>query len=211
MRIQRGQYSSLLRRIMGATGASDVISDLAPELAAGFTLEDQRPEWEFLKGAKLMSMPIGVTGVAGQTAGIKIRNPANSGVVAVFGPPFSACIEISCLVVGASQADISLFQQPEAANLATSTAPIPRDSRITSIAAGTSALIGSQTNNLGATNLGFLYTKIFLSIGTPYQFTHNFVLTPGNEISLASPTVQTSLLGGFHWLEKRLDDLEKTQ
>ena len=196
---------------MGATGASDVIADLAPELAAGFTLEDQRPEWEFLKGAKLMSMIIAVTGVAAQTAGVKIRNPANSGVVAIFGPPFGPMLDISVSVVGATAAALTLFMQPEAANLATSTAPIPRDSRITSIAAGTSALIGSQTNNLGATNLGFLYTQIFLNIGQPYAFMHNFVLTPGNEVSVASPQNQVSLLGGFHWLEKRLDDLEKQQ
>lgn len=210
MRIQRGQFSSLLRRYLGMTGATEVISELAPELSASFTLEQERAEWEFIKSAKLMSCIVAITGVAAQTTGFKLTNPVNSGVVAVFGPPFGPALDIGIATTAQSSSVLSFFTQGIAGALATSVAPIPRDTRIGPIAAGTSAILGSQTNNLGGTNLGFNWGNLLMITSQPYKFDFSFVLTPGNELSIASTSPQTQFSGMFHWLEKRLDDLEKT-
>jgi len=208
-KIEHGQFSSFLRRYLGMVGQSNVADELTAEISPGLELESERAEWEFLKGAKLMSMPMLLAGAAGTASAVKLRNPAASGVVAIFGKPFGPMLDIGAFTAAAAAAvGIRLHWQPEAADLATSHVPIPRDTRYTTVAAGTSALIGSGTNNLGATNLGDIWASAVALNRTMVRFDQSFVLTPGREVSVTCPELETTLLGTWNWLEKRLDQLE---
>lgn len=48
-----------------------------------FTLEEERPEWEFLKGCRLRGTYDNPTGDATHPAQFQLRNPAGSGVIAI--------------------------------------------------------------------------------------------------------------------------------
>lgn len=200
-KIERGQFSSLLRRYLGMTGVSDVIDELAPEISATFTLENERPEWEFLKGAKLMSLASVVPAVGGVQSAVRLRNPAGSGVVAVF----------SLFIIGVQTStgvDFSLGPETAGVDLATVIGTTPRDTRQPGFAAAPgSALIASRGNvNPG----GFNFVELAMNDlqQRPYTVASPVVLTPGFQLNIFSVQVNISLTFTMHWLEKRFDALE---
>lgn len=208
-KIEQGRYSDLLRRILGMTGSSVVAGELSPEISPGLSLEEERPEWEFLKGAKLMCAPLNIAGGVGTQTGFRFRNPANSGVVAIFGH-LTPIVDI-ITDAGAGAPSLVQFQRrtDDTINLATTVSGIPRDTRYPSAAANQSAIIGSQTNNLGATNQGDIWHGgVSLNNLLPFQLTGSFVLTPGNQFNISIVTNNVSTRGGLWWLEKRFDQLE---
>jgi hypothetical protein len=199
-KIERGQFSSLLRRYLGMTGVSDVIDELGPEIAATLTLEAERPEWEYLKGAKLMSLAAAVPAVGGVQSAVRLRNPANSGVVAIFNLFVLGCQSPTAL-------NVSLG--PEGGvDLATIIGTTPRDTRQPGFAvAPGSALIASIANvNPG----GFHFIQLAMNDAQqrPYTVMSPCVLTPGFQLNAYSQQVNISLTFTFHWLEKRFDPLE---
>lgn len=209
-KIERGQFATLLRRYLGMSGDYNVADELAAEISPGLCLESERPEWEFLKGAKLMSAPLNVTGAGATFSAFKFRNPAASGVIATFGgPPIGDFCTLSMDAGAGVIAAVQFHQQPDSlANLTTTLAGIPRDTRYPSVAANTSALIGSQTNNSVAGLGNIFHGGLSTNRVDPVRFVFTFVLTPGNELSLFFPIANTSVRGGIAWLEKKLDQLE---
>lgn len=202
--IERGQFSSFLRRYLGMTGTSDVVAELAPEISPSLTLESERPEWEFLKGAKLMSGWATIPALAANSSYIKLRNPAapdvggSRGVVAIF-----TRIVISCSLL----AEIRVTTNVDTgANLATTFKTVPRDRRLPNVAfPGNSALfLSGDYATLGDTWYGFSAIA-----NTPHVVEEPFVLTPGFDIGVVSITQNTTLIVAFEWLEKRLDPLEQ--
>lgn len=71
----------LARRLTTPGGA--VAPTVAPELFPVLTLENDRPEWGYLKGEQLRARAIDVAGVAGQYAMIQLYIPSNSATIAV--------------------------------------------------------------------------------------------------------------------------------
>lgn len=200
-KIERGQFSSLLRRYLGMTGVSDVIDELAPEISATFTLEAERPEWAFLKGERLLGMGQTVPALAANFGTVRYRNPAGSGVVAIFhslnaGPGFNPAP--AAMV-------ITITHGLQAADQATVQGYGIRDFRQTPIAG---AIIQSQGyaaaggNAIGAAICAAQTTWQFITEQNPV------VLVPGAALNVSSGFANLDLVVGAQWLEKRLDALE---
>lgn len=200
-KIERGQFSDFLRRYLGMAGVSDVAGELAPEISPVFVLEAERPEWEWLKGAKLMAHATQVPALAGNLAAVRYRNPANSGVVAVFTHLVAGNLELT----GPTATLISVTQGAQAADLATVSGTVPRDTRQTTMA---SAIVAS----FGYAAIGGLrFDLAVIESNTSWQFFRRspFVLTPGNALNLALSTNNFELDVSAAWLEKRFDELER--
>jgi len=201
-KIERGQFSSLLRRYLGMTGTSDVVDELAPEISATFTLEAERPEWEFLKGQRLMSITTQVTAVAAKQSVVRIRNPATSGVVAIFThwsitTPFTTGVVYTWFTL--------TRETDPAVDLVDGVATIARDTRLPTTQG--SALIASK-EALDAPS-GTAWHNAGTETGIPYQLNGpSFVLTPGHAVQLVGSEDNIALFLAVHWLEKRLDPLE---
>lgn len=205
MLIQRGQFSQLLRRYLGMAGAQDVISELAPEINAGFTLESERPEWEFLKGAKLMSAFATIPAQAASSSYIKLRNPSapdvggSRGAIAIFSHIVISCSQLAELRI-TTNVDTG-------SNLATTFKTVPRDRRFPNVAfPGNSSLICSGDY----ATLGDAMYAFSALANSPHVCEVPFVITPGFDIAVESITQNTTLIVAFEWLEKRLDPLEQS-
>jgi len=198
-KIEVGRFSSLLRRVLNMKGVSDVSSELSPEISPVLTLESERPEWEFLKGQKLMSVVFAGRSVAGQNSAIRLRNPVDSGVVAVF-PAGGIIVGITL-----NTSVILLERNTIQAALAEVIPSVARDTRYPQLAA--SALLASQGNNIAAS--GEAYWSIFLDDKAQTTVDVPFVLTPGFQLQLSSTSNALVLRGAFGWLERRLDQMER--
>lgn len=197
-KIERGQFSSALRRYLGMTGVSDVLDELAPEISASLTLEGERPEWEFLKSQKLMSGNTLVAGVAVKKGVYRLRNPTDSGVVAIFESIFMSS-ELSV--------QFQLTREETTTDLATLEATIARDTRYPAVAA--SALSVTSEAVAAPTGSSF-HTHFNFSAGPVVEFRVPIVLTPGHALQVICNTVNTAFYVSAHWLEKRLDALERS-
>lgn len=193
-KIETGRFSDLLRRTLGMKGVSDVASELSPEIAPALILESERPEWAFLKNEKLM----GATYVQGNAAGLgsacRLRNPAGSGVMAVF----------SAIAVGTDAVGTNLIERnTDQGNLATVLPTVSRDTRFAAL--NTSALIQSS-DNVGAS--GESFASFFTETRVAHFYLEAIVLLPGFQLQISGLSLNVSIRGYWVWLEKRLDILE---
>lgn len=198
-KIEVGQFSSLLRRYLGMTGVSDVVDELAPEVSATFPLEVERPEWEYLKGAKLMGFGGTQPLNAALQSGFRLRNPPTTGVVAVFSTFIVSVSAPTRVFIG--------YDTVAIADLATVLQSTPRDSRFPLSANPDSAIIPSSANvNPG----GFNFIDISMNDvqQRPYTVNVPFVLTPGNTLTCWTNSINVTLSLTAIWLEKKLPDLE---
>lgn len=79
-----GRYGDMLRRFLGMRGTSLTPGrDLLPDLNAAFVLENDRPEWSFLKGERRFVGAHAIDAALLEFAELIIINPINSGVVSV--------------------------------------------------------------------------------------------------------------------------------
>jgi len=200
-KVERGQFSTLLRRYLGMTGTSDVVDELAPEMSAVFVLEAERPEWEFLKGARLLGMGQTVPALAANFGAIRFRNPTNSGVVAIFsslnaGPGFNPA---------PAAAVITITHGAQVADQATVQGYGIRDGRQTPIGG---AVIQSQGyaavggNSIGAAIIPATSSFQLITPANPV------VLVPGWALNVGIGFANLDLVVGAQWIEKRLDALE---
>lgn len=196
-KIEVGQFSSLLRRYLGMKGVSDVVDELSPEISPAFVLESERPEWEFLKGARLMAHATQTGATVGQNSAWRLRNPATSGVIGI----------LTYLNAGPNTNNglITVTFGAQAADQATTSGTTPRDGRMIPPTGG--ALIAS----FGVAALGGTACDMAALLGTTtFQFLRGsaIVISPGFAVNVGCSTVNTDVVVAAHWLEKRLDDLE---
>lgn len=198
-KIEIGKWSNLLRRMLAMSGVVDVAGELAPEISPTFVLESERPEWEFLKGAKLMSSQISVTKVVGQQSTGRLRNPVGSQILAVITK-----INWAILTGAANTAGVVLINRVQTiADLANIVASVCRDTRYPAL--NTSGLIVSQ-DNVGSAG-DFFYNATSLD-NTTHLMDLPFVLTPGFAIDVNAETAEVELRANIHWIERRLGELE---
>lgn len=198
-KIERGQFSTFLRRYLGMSGESFVSDELAPEVSPILVLESERAEWEFLKNAKLLAFQNNFSPAAASAASWRIRNPVTSGIVAVFED-----IVLSANVDTFVQIGISPTDQPNFANLG---AVAARDTRIR-LETG-SALVTSFESAGGIT--GNIITGNFISAFNPWRYKgRTIVLTPGGIVGISTAALTGTAAITAWWLEKPLPDLERS-
>lgn len=80
--INEGGLNQVLSRRLGMQGGAPA-SACAPEVFPTLTLENDRPEWGYLKGERLCSTQLFRAAVAGQFSSVQMYLPANSNTIAV--------------------------------------------------------------------------------------------------------------------------------
>jgi len=193
--IQTGRYGDLLRRFLGMKGVTEVAGELSPEISAVFILENDRPEWLFLKGEKLCSASFFIALNAGLPSAARLRNPAGSGVMAVIQR-----LEVS------TQAGATLIEErnTDQGNLAAVLPTVTRDTRLPVLNA--SACIQSVAN-VGSSGEAFFSQRNLPDV--PLVNASPFILLPGFQIQVSSTTNNIQLRGDWQWRERRLDVLEQ--
>ncbi len=197
-KIQTGRYADLLRKYLAMKGVEDVAAELSPEISPTFQLESELPEWEFLKGDKLMAGVSAVAGVAAVQSAVKLVNGIQSGVLCRFTK-----IQIIC-----SPATIVLVERNLAtANFTTLFPTVARDTRLPLLNA--SALIHSGQTGAVPTGESWWSTHFLSDVSqNVLQPRESFILTPNHQLQITTNENNTSLRVTWFWIERRIDALE---
>jgi len=179
----------LARRLTTPGGA--VAPTVAPELFPGVTLENDRPEWGYLKGEMLVSNRVTRAAVAGQFSMIQLYLPSTARTIAVVkrvtnwtsvGLALSRGVGISAGLGGWVAANPS------------STA---RDFRFQ--ANRCSAIIETNANVAGPTTFG-RFTRMF-GVGI-LTYDQPIVITPGTALIFQTDLVNEALDVCIDWTER---------
>lgn len=194
--IQTGRFDNLLSRLLGISGVEKVAGDLSPEISAVLTLECDRPEWGYLADVKHMGAGFSQAALAGNPTYARIRNPLNSGVLAVvrLTCSFTTTVPVRELI-GTATTDRANLKQT-----------FPTDSRWRVGTGGT--LICSSDN---AASAGSTCGYIDLLANTQQPEVHTYVLAPGSHIDIGTDTVNVLGAFTFNWTERPLLPYELRQ
>jgi hypothetical protein len=80
--IQTGQLSDILTRRLGMKEGSPAPS-LQPEIHPAIVLENDRPEWQFLAGGRIMQGGLVVAALAGNRSKVRFQMPPGTNQIAV--------------------------------------------------------------------------------------------------------------------------------
>lgn len=197
------RYSELLGRLLGASGVLEVAPDLSPEISATLVLENDRPEWAFLSNQRLIAAAPGVAALAGNFSGIRVRNPPTSSVLAIIEAMecFSSTAAVLLNVnvgIGAGTTDRATTNQ----------AAFARDSRTSTAATQTSALVVSVDNTLQIGNgieqlQANAANQMLQAVNLP------IVLAPGSFYDFATNAFALSLFANLRWRERNIGKYEQ--
>jgi len=195
-KIESGRWSELLRRSLGMKGIEIVASELSPEVSPTWTIEDNAIEWGYLKSVRYASAGTIQGGATGKISTIRLRNPANSGVLVV----------IDQIAMGLGSIDyISVFFSPTvdqgqlAGTINCGTVdgrwkmrqPAAAMSHENAAAAGVFTLYYSRT----ASDAVILYDR-------------QIVMPPKSSIDVTTASTNVTLSANFFWHERTISALE---
>ncbi|SRR6266851_890438 len=193
-----GRFNKGLQRVFGIKGGPPVAT-LAPEVMPTVTIASG-VETRYLEAWNRYSMSVLLTGGAAANAGIQLRNPPGSGLIAVV-EQISFTVTIATEVIITTAAQIG--------DLTTAQTPVSLDGRNTASSAlvvtssvATPGTLASQTLRL---NIG--------SVNTPYWLiqdqNHELPITPGITFRLTQTTNVDTIDVNFMWRERYLEESER--
>ncbi len=199
-RIQTGRFSQLLRRFLDQKGTEVVASELSPEISPVFILENDRPDWLFLKGERLLSFSTQSVSVATLGPTFRLRNPPDSGMLGTV-----SLVTWSSDTVGAASIRITISNNDLAGGFIASTA---RDGRnLQSLGINKAAMIVSFNATIAP--VGDLMFTTRVPIDIPFFFSEPVVLSPGRALDVGGITNQSEgVFGSMHWTERALPQIE---
>lgn len=203
-KIGTGRYSESLRRLLAVRASNESpINELAPELSAVMDVESDRPEWRFLKGERLIRDGYLIGKVAANMSQWQIRNPANSGMIAV--------LYLTVQTDSTSVVETRIVQT--SADLANGRAkPIATDSRwFNNGAAAVISPLQPSDANTAVSLLGQVISSIIVAgNGPPIELFPRFpvILTPGYGIGIEVSTVNIDLRVQMEGYERAADRVE---
>jgi len=191
---QIGEYGLdqvLAKRLTTPGGA--VAPTVAPELFAGITLENDRPEWGWLKSEIPYGMVRTPTAPAATTF-LTLTNPAGSGVIAV----------VRRIRATASSGIVQMTLCPNnALGTTTSGSPgIPRDGRATAFSGGIftrRSVCLTETADAAA----FTAAALSRSSGVTLEYQEPLIVSPGTQVIINSTTATATLAAEIAWTERR--------
>lgn len=199
-KIEIGRYSELLRRAFGMKGQESVSGELSPEVSPVWVLEDDSPEWDFLKQVRGCAGAGIEIPAAGNAAVFRLRNPVGSGTIATV-----RTIEMSS--GGAAEFRITRnLLGVELANVGVTVVPDFRWGQ--SGATTTTSLIFSSKSNSAVLPAGDLMQIATRNSNRPVIYTPQIVLVPGTAIDFGLSTLATQCTAFCTWKERRLPALE---
>lgn len=194
----------LTKRLVGPGGA--LAPSVAPELFPVITLESDRPEWHYLFGGRLCAAWFDNTAVAGETANIRLRNPVNSGCLAV--------IELLDFLVSPASS-VRIVRSIDNNDFVTAAVPTSqRDFRYVEDGlspASTAQVVCSFGSILagGYLNPRVVYNLPSLGAGARTELRVPFILPPGSVFNLQTVAVAARLAGSITWRERYINPTEK--
>ena len=182
-----GEYglSQVLAKRLTTPGGS-VAPTVAPELFPALTLENDRPEWSFLKGENLCSRYCTVAALAGNYSMVQLYLPTTARTVAVITAvdANSAGIQVGRLV-GIS-GGLGGWAARTTAN---------RDTRNTG--SGSSCILETNQNVALPNNFGTLFYQ-----AAARTWTQPIVLAPGGAIGFWIAALNTAIDFNLAWYER---------
>jgi len=199
--IQIAKFSDTLRRYLQMAGTSEVASELAAEISPVLVMEQDRPDWLWLKGERLCATTIRQS--SGVTPGptMRLRNPTTSKVIAT----------VSHIWVSATNVGIVELRF----NLETTDLGIPnlsrtllRDGRgFTAVGADNTSLVGSYVTTHAP--VGNIIFNCRAASSQPIEIKGPIVITPGRSIDLGSlDTAAQGMAVTMWWSERQLSAIE---
>jgi len=180
---------------MRAVGPDSPGRDLLPDLNAAFVLENDRPEWGFLKGERRFAGTASEGAVPGDFAQFQIRNPVASGMISVI-----TLMQGHNNTAGASQFELRLAAT-EGTRSAGAIGAV--DTRWGTGAARIATVIESE--NVDALTGTVIFRSSYANRSVPALFPFPIVLAPGTSIFvvdiLANSISQLSIVGYERALE----------
>jgi hypothetical protein len=194
-----GRFDNFFRKFFGMKGgalAPQLSSEIMPGLDIPLFVDILAP-----MGWDMYGVTSTQAAVAAQTSDIRLRNPANSGVIAVLTSALTANNN------GAPQ--VNFYQNgPATGDLATVSA---MGRGLDSRSGRPPALILSRTNNgvglSGSWASSLLATNVTFD---PINDWWNFLpILPGDAVQVGGSSVNTNLQINWRWMERPLEDSEK--
>lgn len=196
-----GRYNRMLQKLFGMKGGSPA-PQLASEIAPAFPLFSGA-EHRYLEGWDRFAARISQAAVAAAFGQLRLRNPANSNVIAVVEK-----LRVVNLAAAADQPFMSLAAQ--AADLVTLSAYITQ--RFDARGRQNPTLISSQTT-AGAAFGGTIHDQMALAAGSFGDFIitdiQEIPILPGDAITIGGNTANQLLVAHFWWRERFLEDSER--
>ena len=200
-KIELGRWSEQLRRMAGMAGQEVVSGELAPEISPTFELEGQSVEWNFLKGVRDVYVAQTIPNLAGNSSKWRFRNPADSGVLAVFEyieiMPENAPAKVS-IVVSEIFVDFTIVQ-PVA---------VP-DIRWGALTTGRSALVVTFDNTVPVGPAGQGIAQSGPDTRQAFRYDNEILVLPGVTLDAGTATANIQLVGSFKWRERPMPILER--
>jgi len=193
---ETGLDQVLAKRLTTPGGA--VAPTVAPELFPVLTLENDRPEWGYLKGEFRYFRALTPTAPAASSHVI-LRNPANSSLIAVLERVTGST---TAGALGISMAPIGNF-----ATGAASATGVPRDGRYSAFAGG----VFTRTSQLVVFSADAALAAVaegFRTVSTTLDFSDPIILTPGFDLAIYGRTAAASILVNLMWSERRAQPSE---
>lgn len=198
-KIEVGRWSEQLRRMLGQKGESIVAGELSPEVSPTIQLESSTAEWAFLKHVRLSALATRVAPGVGFLSILRLRNPADSGAIAV--------IEKLILTIGTT--DLLILTLGTTPTDLTAVATTVRDSRWDAGGAvGQNALVASSSNAIAAFTGTATILEIEFVANTPFTYDIPFLLLPGRMFEVGATGNNTRLNAVVAWRERSLPALE---
>lgn len=188
--IQTARYSNLLGALLNIGGMEGVASELGAEVSPVFVLENDRPEWGFLKGERLLGAFVSQAANAGNPSFARIRNPLNSNVLGV----------IEAMSIGAATTfNPVVYMGQGVADRANPGTVTTRDSRITPLN-GAGALKVSADNTAVA---GSVLEAAFILANTMWEpICLPLILHPGFFIDFGVTDLNLSMRTNLRFRER---------
>lgn len=199
--VQSGRYNAILHKLLDMKEGAPAPT-LAPEILSAIVLEQDRPEWKFLGGERMVTGFASQAAVVGEYQGNGCRNPAASGILLVIEaiiPVNNPTIQVNLVTSDAVATDVTTISSPFA-----------RDSRLGFTGNGGAGRLLTASSTNATLNRSGPVGRFIGSTGTPVvPWVWPFVLSPGFELFVVNINQNTASSATWVWRERPLESSEQ--
>jgi len=183
-------------------GTTMVASELSPEISATIQLEGESAEWDYLKAVRKSKCTRTLSGAVGFNTLFRLRNPPDSGVIAVVDQVSMSNIQGSAALTIAAGQELG-----DLATLATTVTP----DRRWGIGVNTATLIFSMQNTVAAGPSGDEIANSVRGVNEEWLYRSEIVVLPGTTVNwgTAIGTTDRGLAAYATWKERALPLIER--
>jgi len=201
-----GRYNRGLQKLLGMKGGPPA-PQLASDITIAFGLETlDNVELRYLFSWNRYAFNIGAVAQAANTNAVKLRNPANSNVIAVIEQITGLVAVADNLGIqhGASATDYNTL-----VNLAATRLDPRGGSQPSMIASNTSGAQSAVAFGATIDNIGVPAALLSQRIGIIVTDHQEIPLLPGDAVQIATNVNNSTLVAGYMWRERFLEESER--